>query len=201
MEFTTVINERRSCRKFTSKEMPEEVLMEILDAGRLAPSGGNGQNHIFGVIRDEEQKRRLAAAAGKQMWIATAPVIIAYCAYISYDLKDVPDDNFALIVNKIRFGEDLVDYLNQYPNRREMGIFWNNASPLLPGQQIFLAAVNRGLRACWIGYLDVQAASEILDLPEDYTCLFLMPVGYPKEPPPPISRKSLEEIVFYERWE
>ena len=200
MELMDVIRTRRSVRKFKSDPIPDNVLLEILEAGQLAPSGGNGQDHHFGVIKKEETKRRLAQAAGNQEWIATAPVVIAYCTSIDHDLKDLPEDDFGLIVNQARFGEDLINYLNQYPDRRAVNKLWKNSTPLIPGQHILLAAVNRGLSGCWIGYLDTDQAGEILNLPDNKVCLFLMPLGYPGEEPIEKELKTLEEIVFSEEW-
>jgi len=121
------------------------------------------------------------------------------CAFvIKYSV--LPYDDFGLLVNKTRFGEDFVTYLNDYPDRKTVNTFWNNAVPLIPGEHIFLAAVNRGLNACWVGYLDIKKAGEILALPEDIVCLFLMPIGYKDEKPKDIKRKSKDEILFHEKW-
>lgn len=200
MNFIDVIYKRRSARSFLPNPVPDEVLRELLEAARLAPSGGNGQNWCFGIIKDEETKIELAKAAGEQGWIAEAPVVIACCAKLVEDLSQLPEDDFGLIVNKTRFGEEFITYMNNYPDRKMANTFWENGVPLIPGEHIFLAAVNHGLSACWIGYLDIRKISEILNLPEDMVCLFLMPVGYAKKQPRDIDRKSFDEIVFYEKW-
>ncbi|MEC9487962.1 MAG: nitroreductase family protein, partial [Halanaerobium sp.] len=62
------------------------------------------------------------------------------------------------------------------------------------------AAVNYGLSACWIGHLDIEKASKILNLPDDMACHFLMPLGYPAEEPGSLARKPFSEIVFCEQW-
>lgn len=200
MDFMEVIRNRRSSRTFKKTPIPDRIIEEILEAGRLAPSGGNGQNHYFGVIKDEKIKAELAKAAGNQMWITTAPVVIALCTSIEEDIAKVAEDDFGLEVNKSRFGVELISYLNEYPNRRTISKFWENANPLIPGEHIFLAAVNNGLRACWIGYLDTDRASRILNLPNHISCMYLMPIGYAAAEPDEIDRKELEEIVFYEKW-
>ena len=200
MDFMEVVKSRRSARSFLSKEVPYEVLKELLEAARLAPSAGNGQSWFFGVIKDNNTKKELAKAAGDQHWIAEAPVVIACCAKLDEDIIGLPEEDFGLIVNKTRFGEEFIAYLNKYEDRKMMRTFWTNAVPLIAGEHIFLAAANHGLNACWIGYLDIKKCSEVLSLPEDIVCLFLMPIGYAKEKPKDIRRKTADEIVFYERW-
>jgi len=83
MELMEAIRKRVSIRNFLEKPLPDELIEEILDAARLAPSGGNGQNWVFGVVKDVKLKTQLAYAAGNQMWIASAPVVFACCADIS----------------------------------------------------------------------------------------------------------------------
>lgn len=200
MKFIDVVRKRRSSRKFSNKPVPREIVDELIEAARLAPSGGNGQNWCFGIIRDEVLKSELAIAAGEQEWIATAPIVIACCAKLDGDLKYVPEDDFGLEVNIARFGKDFISYMNAYPDRKTINTFWNNSVPLIPGEHMFLCAVSHGLSACWIGDLDIRRAGEILRLPEDMVCLFLLPIGYACDEPKEIERKAIEEIVFYERW-
>jgi nitroreductase len=65
---------------------------------------------------------------------------------------------------------------------------------------IMLTATSYGLSTCPIGYLDVDKASQILNLPEHLACLFLLPVGYADEVPDDKELLSIEEITFYDRW-
>lgn len=201
MEFMKVVNQRRSCREFLPTPIAEEVVDQILEAGRLAPTPGNGQNHYFGVIRDPQRKEALAQAAGGQMWIASAPVVIALCAKLEPEMSSLPDDDFGLIVNRTRYGKEFIEHMNQCPDRKAAKTFWVNGAPTMAGQQIYLAAVNFGLNGCWVGYLDIKQASEILHLPEDMICLYLLPLGYAKAKPGAIDRKSKNELVFFEQWE
>jgi len=72
-----VIKKRRSVRRYSSQEIREEVIKEILEAARLAPSAKNLQEWKFIVVRDRATKERLAEAAKWQEFIAEAPVVIA----------------------------------------------------------------------------------------------------------------------------
>ncbi len=201
MDFMEVINKRRSTRDFLPREVPDDVIKKILQAGRLSPSGGNAQNYYFGIVKDRRRKKELARAAGQQSWIASAPVIIALCAHLGPDPAQLPDDDFGLHVNRTRFGRQLIDYFNEFPDRRAIKIYWNNSSPLLAGEHILLAAVNYGLQGCWIGYLDIDEASKVLQLPSDVVCLFLLPIGYGKSCSERPEKKELAELVFQEKWD
>ena len=76
MDVMQAIRERRSVRQYQSRLVEEEILMEIMEAARLAPSGHNRQNWRFILVRDRGQISSLAAAAG-QSFINTAPAVIA----------------------------------------------------------------------------------------------------------------------------
>ena len=55
----------RSMRRFTSQDVPEATVRELVDAAIRAPSGGNAQGWRFIVVRDSEVKRRLATEVRK----------------------------------------------------------------------------------------------------------------------------------------
>ena len=67
-----VIEKRRSIRKFKPEPIAKENLKKILEAGRLASSGGNRQPWYFIVVRSFETKRALSIAANNQKFIADA---------------------------------------------------------------------------------------------------------------------------------
>lgn len=201
MEFMEVIKKRRSIRRFKDKKVPEEDIEAMLDAASLAPSGGNEQNWLFGVVRDEDEISEIAQAAGGQEWIATAPLVFALCTELKMNLRELEEDDLELKVNKNRFGADFIEYLREFPDQKKVTMLFENCNTLLPGEHIFLTAVSKGLSACWVGYLDIEKVSSILDLPEGYVCLFLMPVGYPDEEPRDLDKKDKEELVFYDRFQ
>ena len=61
-----------------------------------------------------------------------------------------------------------------------------------------LVAVEEGLGTCWIGAFSQQEVKEILQIPEQYKVVALLPIGFPADQPKPKSRKDLEEIVCEE---
>ena len=200
MTVMEAIQKRRSARSYLDRPIEDTLILELLEAARLAPSGGNGQNHVFGVVKDQEIKLALARVAGNQMWIAEAPVVIACCARLGADLKDLPESDFGLRVDELRFTRPFIQYLNAYPDRKAVSSLFVNAAPLIPAEHMVLAAAAHGIQACYIGWLDVWEASRILNLPGDIACLFLLPMGYPKREPGKKKLKSLDEISFFDRY-
>ncbi len=65
---------------------------------------------------------------------------------------------------------------------------------------ITLAAVEEGLGTCWIGAFNEKKVKEILSIPNNIRVVALLPLGYPSAIPRPTPRKSLDEIVMWEKW-
>ncbi len=61
-----LIGARRSVREFSGRAVPDDVLSEVLEAGRLSPSGGNEQPWRFGVVRDRTRIKSVAGLLGLQ---------------------------------------------------------------------------------------------------------------------------------------
>jgi nitroreductase len=76
MDTLQTIFARRSVRKYKDTPIPNEHLTQILEAARQAPSAGNRQSWHFVVLRNAEQRRRVAEACNSQMWMADADCII-----------------------------------------------------------------------------------------------------------------------------
>ena len=64
-----------------------------------------------------------------------------------------------------------------------------------------LAAVAEGLGTCWVGHFDQVACCKVLGVPDGMKIIELMTLGVPADSPPTKRRKSLEEIVCYDRYE
>ena len=71
------IRGRRTIRNYTSKEVEKGLLHAVLEAGRWAPSGKNGQPWRFIVIGDQKIKEALSQCTRYGSIIAQAPVAIA----------------------------------------------------------------------------------------------------------------------------
>ncbi|MCB5262414.1 MAG: nitroreductase family protein [Candidatus Cloacimonetes bacterium] len=84
MDLKELIHSRYSVRDFRPDPIPEDVLQEILEAGRLAPSAQNRQPWRYIVFNDPKDIRALAKKTGliglSNFFIKDAPVVIIACA-------------------------------------------------------------------------------------------------------------------------
>jgi nitroreductase len=80
MDVAKAIRDRRSVRSYENKDIPQEVLIKVLEAARLAPSANNRQPWKFVVVREAAKRKALAKAAKEQQFVAEAPVVIAAVA-------------------------------------------------------------------------------------------------------------------------
>ena len=83
MNVMEAIRTRRSIRVFQRKDVEEEKLARVLEAGRLAPSARNMQEWKFVVVRDQSTRERLMIAAKNQLFVGRAPVVIVGCGIIA----------------------------------------------------------------------------------------------------------------------
>lgn len=165
-----LIRSRRSVRRFDADAgaVPDEVVDELLEAMRWAPSAGNAQPWRAYVVRDEATRRRLAAAALGQAFVAEAPVTIV----VAVELREARSAYGAR-------GEEL--YCVQ-----------DSAAAI---QNLLLAAHARGLGTCWVGAFRERSVAEALGLPAAERPVAIVPVGRPAEAPDPPSRRPLEALV------
>ena len=77
MELKEVIEKRESIRDYEDKPIPQDKLLRVLEAARLAPSGSNRQPWKFVVVKDRQTRQKLAQAAEGQTFVGKAPVVIA----------------------------------------------------------------------------------------------------------------------------
>lgn len=171
MSVLRAIQERRSIRKYKEDPIPEDVFLRVLEAARLAPSGKNLQPWKFIIVRNKKMKEKLAKASAEQFFIVKAPVVIVGCGY--------PDNSYS------RMGR----YMKSWA-----------VDVTIAFEQLILQAQEEGLGTCWIGSFEEREVKSILGIPEDVRVLALAPLGYPAEDPPFRGRKSLEEIVSYDRY-
>lgn len=105
MEFKELIQKRHSVRNYLDKTVDEDVLLSVLDAGRMAPSACNIQPWSFIVIRDETTKEKLEKVNDRP-WFLSAPVILSVCcdhreSWKRKDGKDFGDIDIAIAMDHI----------------------------------------------------------------------------------------------------
>ena len=75
-----IIETRKSVRKYLDKEIPNDVLRQILEAGRLAPSWMNSQPWKFIVVKNQETKNLLSKLSSNQPHVRYADTVIVCVA-------------------------------------------------------------------------------------------------------------------------
>lgn len=171
MKVLDVIQKRRSVRKYKENPISEKALMRVLEAARLAPSGKNFQPWKFIIIKDKALKEKLAQASAGQFFMAEAPIIIVGCGF--------PDNCYA--------------HMGRYMKSWSVDV-------TIALEHLILQAQEEGLGTCWIGSFEEEEVKAILNIPENVKVLALTPLGYPDEIPRFRGRKSLDEIISYDRF-
>lgn len=103
MSFLELVKRRFSVRSYEKREVPDDLLEAVLEAGRLAPSAANRQAWRFIVVKDERQRRALGEAYPRE-WFWSAPVILVVCiepgkAWVRSDGKNYADVDGAIAMD------------------------------------------------------------------------------------------------------
>ena len=96
MSIVDSILSRRSVRKYENKKIPQEVINQILEAGRQAPSAANKQPIRFVVVKDGEIAKNFSNALFNR-FIKDASMVIVGCA----DVKSLLTGKWAIIDSTI----------------------------------------------------------------------------------------------------
>ncbi len=76
MDVAAAIQKRRSIRKYKNEEIPKELLMQILEMARLAPSGANRQPWQLVVVTDAKKRKALVPICKDQKFVAECSAFI-----------------------------------------------------------------------------------------------------------------------------
>ena len=101
--FLDLARQRFSVRNYLEKQVEEDKLAYVLEAGRIAPSAANYQPWHFIILKDPQIREEIAATYNRQ-WFRQAPVIIIICGDHSMgwkraDGKDHTDIDIAITVD------------------------------------------------------------------------------------------------------
>lgn len=179
MDAIEAIMTRKSRRKFKSAPVSDEVLRQVLEAARWAPSWANTQCWRFIIVCDRDTRDKLATLLRPTNpsldAIRNAPILIVACA----ELKKAG----------YYHGEPATDKGDWYLFDTGLAI-----------QNLALAAHALGLGTVHVGSFNGQRAAEILGVPEGFCVVEMLPLGYPDGETIIRPRKELSEIVFYDKW-
>lgn len=99
-----IIKKRRSIRSFTEQPVENEKILDMVDCGRLAPTGRNTQPWRFVAITDQERLQELAPMLDNGSFLSEAPLCIAvFCE----DCRYYVEDGSAATVNILLAAESL----------------------------------------------------------------------------------------------
>jgi len=168
------IKNRRSANRLESTEVKDNELEQILEAGRWAPSWLNKQPWSFIVIKNQTIKEKLSEVVPTTFvqGLKEAPVCVA------------------IIVDS---GEDQYHFVED---------------GAVASQNMALAAHSLGLRSSWIGVFDINEqknaaefkVKQILEIPKKHRVIALLPIGHGKYDTPKKERKSLNQIMYHEKF-
>ncbi len=180
--FMKLVQGRYSLRRYDAERpIPDGDIAFILEAARLAPSADNTQPWRFIVVRDREAREKLSRECFSGIFLPTrfaaeAPVVLALCADRARFLE--------------RAGEVV---LRTALHELDCGI---------AGEHIVLAAAERGIGSCWIGWFNKKKARKLLGAPLTFSVVALIALGYPRDAPSarPKVRKTLPSIASLDVW-
>ena len=202
--FETIYN-CRAMRRLDTREVHEADLIKLVDAANQAPSGSNMQGARWLIVRDADQRQRLADLnrRGGEAYIspqASRPEALPHqsadkrarmlksVVWQMEHMHEIP----ALIIACMEFGQPVDSAMIS----RGGGSIW-------PGiQNLLLAARALGLGATptTLALGDHAAVAEVLDLPETMGAICLIPVGHPLGKFGPVTRRPIEEVMRFDRW-
>lgn len=159
MELQDIIRGRRSIRSYEDTPIDSQVLVELVEAGVWAPTGGNLQAWRFVIVTDKPVMKKVKMVSPGLL--GDPPAAIAICQ----DMDEV----------ETRGGK--------------LGMEIIQMDTAMCAQNIMLSAYERGLGTCAVASFHRNGVHKILGLPERIVPQLLVSVGYAKKVPPPPPRK------------
>ena len=173
-EVLNQLKSRKSVRVYEDRPIGEAEKTAILEAALQAPTAGNMALYTILDITDPEKKAALSVSCDNQPFIATAPMVLIFCADYRrwYDV-------FCQCVDEVR-QPDLGD------------LFLAEADAIIAAQNAVVAAQSLGIGSCYIGDIteNFEYHKELLNLPKYVVPAAMLCIGYPtaqqlQRPKPP----------------
>lgn len=211
-----VILERRSVRKYKDRQVPENVVRRILEAGRFAPSAGNAQPWKFIVIRDramlDEMERdvvrlckvfkffldwRTSPLGRSATWLMAQTFI----RIKRNQLHPIPFGAITLIAEgKLRAFHGAPTLILLLEDRR--GVSRPQVDIGCCGENIVLAAQSMGLGTCWVGFVELLKYGlkwrKRLGIEFPYRICEGICLGYPVGNPQGMIEREVMDVDWYE---
>ena len=179
------IQNRTSIRKYSSREVSDELLNRLLEEAERTPTMGNLQLYSVVITRSEEGKKALAPAHFNQPMVTGAPVVLTICA--DYRRTTLWAEN-----------------RKAHPGYDNILSFMNAATDALLFTQTFCnLAEEEGLGTCFLG-TTVYMPKMIIDtlkLPKLVMPVATITLGWPDEQPAQSERLPLRSIIHQETFE
>ncbi|MGD1823112.1 MAG: nitroreductase family protein [Pleomorphochaeta sp.] len=179
MEAIELIKSRRSVRQFKDEVVSEEVMRNIMDSARFAPSWGNFQVARYTLVSDKEVITKLANDGVNDF---------VYNIGTLKNAKNVAVLSFVKGKSGKLEGDD---YATSKANA------WEVFDAGIACQTFCLSAHAFGVGTCIMGVIDEKSISEIVDLPKDETVAALIVYGYPEAEVKATPRKDVDEITRF----
>lgn len=188
------IYERRAIRKYKDRPVEQNLVEQLLDAGRMAPSAINRQPWKFYVVSDKEKihlfSKQIAKASVKNIASISLKDIaksISEFIHSPHDFSFFKDSDFVF------HGAPLVVFITS-PRDNE----WAALDIGMCAQNMMLAAKSLGLDSCPVGlakFVEHAEAYSKLNIPESDHVQLALIFGYGDETPAVKERKK--DNVFY----
>ena len=177
MEFTKLLEERRSIRAFApEKHVTAEQIQEIVQAAIQAPSWKNSQTTRYYALVTPEKVEEFSAKClpefNQKSSKGAALVVTAFVKDRSGFTQDGTPDN-------------------------EVGNGWGYYDCGLHDMNLLLEAANQGLSTLVMGLRDADKLREAFDIPKEESIVSVISVGYSDVDPDRPTRKSVEEIAKF----
>ena len=183
MDFSTVMEQRRSCRAYQDKPVSREDLLRIVEAGRLSPRGCNAQPWKFIVVDEPEAKDRLRNALVLETGMCSAPW----------------RDQVPAFIILCETHANIKSYIQEH-----FGTSQRFAQGDIGGAAMNMChqAMDLGLDTCMIGVFDPQKMKDAFAIPNDHEIRIILAVGYAasNQAVRLKVRKPLEEVCSFNHW-
>ena len=175
---------RRSIRKYSEREVSEELLNRLMNEAARTQTMGNLQLYSIVVTRSSEMKAKLAPAHFNQPMVTEAPVVLTICADFNRT------STWALCRNAEPGYDNFLSFINAATDA------------LLYTQTLCNLFDEEGLGYCYLGttVYQPQQIIDVLRLPKLVMPVATITVGWPAEKPTLSDRLPLESFIHSETY-